>query len=252
MSAAVWYWRQGTERGGPITWDKLQAMAAKGRIGPNDWVLREGWNDWRLACEASDAHAAETAPLGENEVPPLPPPLPLPAPAHMTASVPSPALPGLPATLDVAPPPLAMPAGAVYSPTVSGDAGAPPPLMPLLPPLAPACPITDDGQPLPSPDAVHAGDARHLRSILLNGTADSEPRPGFNYAPAAAMAAAVIGLVALPFETGLLALALGGWCFRASEDAPRGRTLAVAAIALGGINVAFRVLAATVDLGIQL
>jgi hypothetical protein len=253
MSAAVWFWRQGSEQGGPITWEKLQALAAKGKIGPNDWVLREGWNNWRLACEASDAHAAERATLAENEVPPLPPPLPLPEPIHMAATVPAPAYPGLPAALEVLPPSLAAAPGAMLAPTMPSDAGAPPPLLPLLPPLAPAAPITDDGQPLASQDGVNAGHVQQLRSVLLNGTSDDDrPVERFDYAATAAMAAAAIGLVALPFETGLAAIALGGWCLKGPGDAPNGRTLAIAAVALGGVNVAFRVLVATVDLGLQL
>ena len=244
MSAAVWYWRRDNHEHGPITWEKLQSLAVKGRIGPNDWVRRDGWNDWRLACEAQEDSGPPTT---DEMPPPLPPPLPLHS-AEGPAMVPAPTFAGIPAVLPAEPPPLAAPPIAQYAPIMSGGA---PGLMPLMPPLPPLEPVGDEAPPLPQ-EIVRQGDVQQLRSALMNGPSD-EPQAGppFNYAAAGAMAAAVVGLIALPFETGLLALALGGWAIRNSDPA-NGRNLAVAAVAIGGVNVVFRVLVATVDLGLTL
>src|SRR5688572_1807465 len=85
MSEAVWYWREGPMQHGPITWEKLRSLAECGKISPSDWVMREGWPDWKLACEASDSGIDPA--IGP---PPEPPPLlpPLPPPNHPVSSGP--------------------------------------------------------------------------------------------------------------------------------------------------------------------
>jgi hypothetical protein len=58
----------------------------------------------------------------------------------------------------------------------------------------------------------------------------------------------------LAFEMGLLAVALGGWCLYASSATgnSNGKTLAVTAVAIGCFNVIFRILCATMDLGLTM
>jgi hypothetical protein len=52
---------------------------------------------------------------------------------------------------------------------------------------------------------------------------------------------------------GLLAVLLGGWCLYASTTpGSSSRSLAVTAVVIGCVNVVFRVLCATVDLGLQM
>src|SRR5215207_5101029 len=91
MSEEVWYWREGSTQHGPITWEKLQSLAESGKIAPNDWVTREGWIEWKLACEASEISAEKAADptldVGAeaepgDPLPPLPPPVPLPIPVQ--------------------------------------------------------------------------------------------------------------------------------------------------------------------------
>src|SRR5688500_10457909 len=79
-AGAVWYWREGGEQRGPVTWEKLQSMAALGTVGPSHWGFRDGWPDWKLACEAKDPNAesgmglmgAPGLPVMPGVFPPLP------------------------------------------------------------------------------------------------------------------------------------------------------------------------------------
>jgi hypothetical protein len=258
MEGAIWYWREDGAQRGPVAWEKLQAMAESGKIAPNDWVFREGWTDWKLACEAKDAAAAEVA-----QSAPLPPP----PPQH--------ALPPLPHMSAAGAPPMAPPMamgqpgsgyGAVGSPfnpvdtvTVAMGVSAAMPMpmpmgtpMPLpLPPLAPQQTVGDIGPMPPSADGVSDGDVRDLRRVLHDGP-EGESAPQWNLMAMAALAASVAGLMFLAFEMGLLAVGLGGWCIYASSEAgnSNGKGMALTAVAIGALNVVFRILCATTDLGL--
>lgn len=255
MGEAVWYWRDGTTQHGPVTWEKLQSMSASGKISPSDWVMREGWPDWKLACEANDS-SIDMAAVGP---PPEPPPLPLPPLAQPVMPQPVMVQPEtvqpvmvqpvivqpLVASSPVQPPaPVAM----VELP-VMGSAALPMPLP--LPPLAPEQTLVDLGPAAPSPDGVNEGDVQQLRRALRDDR-PAEPGRQWNVPAIVALAASVVGLLVLAFEMGLVALGLGGWCLyvAAATGNNTGKPLAMTAVVIGGINVAFRVLVATVDLGL--
>ena len=328
MSEEVWYWREGSTQHGPIAWEKLQSLAECGKIAPNDWVTREGWIEWKLACEASEVNAEKAADpaldpdaAAEGEptepLPPLPPPVPLPIPvqapmvveAPMPVQVPVPAqvpeaLPGLavmtsaaeaaapngggvegaalPGLAPLAPAPdaglaqgsapqgtgmisgaaapvnfasfvpdamfsTAAPAGA----TVSLPLPLPVPIT-LLPPLEPGETLADPGPPPPSPDGVGAGDVQQLQRVLRDGGIREAPKQPWNYYAVGALAAAILGLLVLAFEMGLVAIGLGGYCLYAASVTGdhNGRKLALIALGIGALNVVFRVLCATMDLGL--
>lgn len=193
MSAALWYWREGSTQHGPITWEKLQSLASAGKMAPSDWVMREGWNDWKLACEANDP-TGEVEPVG-----------PLPAP----------------------------------------------PLL-RLPPLAPEQTVGDIGLPSPSPDGVSEGDVVQRRGASRDGQSEGRPALEINAAAITALAASTMGLLFLAFEMGLVGVGLGGWCLCAASATGRsnGKGLALAAVVIGAVNVVFRVMCATMDLGL--
>jgi hypothetical protein len=241
-SPAVWYWREGETQHGPITWEKLQSLAECGKIASNDWVFREGWADWKLACEAKDSGVEPMPP------PPEPPPLPiLPqavAPPPAVAAVPVPPASIAPVTFQPVP--------------VAVSAALPVPLPPLggaqmpLPPLAPQDSAGDIGPMPPSPDGVSEGDVNQLRRVLRDGPDQAQPAGTFNFHAAAALAAALTGLMFLAFEMGLVAVGLGGWCLYASSvtGSSNGRNLALTAVGIGLLDVIFRILCATTDLGL--
>lgn len=75
MTTAVttprWYWAQNGRRGGPVSWPELQALAAKGKLRSDDWVLQEGTQEWQ---RAGSARTVAVPPGGELMQPPPPPP----------------------------------------------------------------------------------------------------------------------------------------------------------------------------------
>jgi hypothetical protein len=129
-------------------------------------------------------------------------------------------------------------------------ASAPLPLP--LPPLAPQDTVGDIGPMPPSPDGVSDGDVRHLRRVLRDDRETAAPAPQWNVPAILALTAALVGLMFLAFEMGLVAVALGGWCLYASSATgnSNGKSLALTAVAIGCVNVLFRVLCATTDLGL--
>jgi hypothetical protein len=239
MSEAVWYWWEGNTQHGPVTWDKLKSLAESGKVSPSDWVMREGWPDRKLACEANDSNV-DMAAVGP---PPAPPPLPLPP---------------LPPATALAPPDAAAPVAATsfgvpltLAPVTEVGSAA---LMPLpLPPLAPEQTLLDPTATTTPADGTNEGDVLELRRALRDERqAPKEPGRQWNLPAIVALAASVTGLMFLAFEMGVVGLGLGGWCLYASSASGNtsGKNLAVAAVVIGGFNVAFRVLCATVDLGL--
>ena len=45
-SSAEWYYAKGGTRYGPVSMDQLKELAARGRLGPDDLVWREGLETW--------------------------------------------------------------------------------------------------------------------------------------------------------------------------------------------------------------
>ena len=324
MSEEVWYWREGTTQHGPITWEKLQSLAESGKIAPNDWVTREGWIEWKLACEASEVNAEKAADTaldvsaaGEpgDPLPPLPPPVPLPIPVQAPVQVEAPMPVEAPVPMQ-APVPVQVPqplpelvvmtsaaetaapnGGGVQGAALPGSAplaGAPdggvaqgmvsgavapvnfasvvpdgmfstaptgaavslplplPVPITLLPPLQPGETLADPGPPPPSPDGVGAGEVQQLQRVLRDGGIHEAPKQKWNYYAVGALAAAILGLLALAFEMGLVAIGLGGYCLYVASVSGdnNGRKLALTAMGIGALNVVFRVLCATTDLGL--
>ena len=245
MSEAVWYWREGSsEQQGPVTWEKLQAMAVSGKISPSDWVMREGWADWKLACEANDS-SIDAAAVGR---PPDPLPLPLPP---LPQQIPSaPAVPSLPMQAAMAPAGAGLGMPIVMAPVSElGSAALPLP----LPPLAPQQTLVDIGPPTAGPDGVNPGEVLQLRRVLRDDPLPPEDgSPQWNLPAVAALVASCAGLMFLAFEMGLIGAGLGVWCLYASSGGGNssGKKLAMTAVLIGAADVVFRVLCATVDLGL--
>lgn len=42
-----WFYSQGNEEHGPVTWEKLSRLAKSGEIAPDDMVWTEGYDDWK-------------------------------------------------------------------------------------------------------------------------------------------------------------------------------------------------------------
>jgi hypothetical protein len=237
---------------GPITWEKLRSLAECGKISPSDWVMREGWPDWKLACEANDSGIDPT--LGP---PPEPPPLlpPLPPPNHPVSSGPPPAAIMMPSFVaPVGPPPVHAHGPVAMMPVPVMESATLPMPMPPLPSLARDQTAVDLGAASPFAGPVSEGDGEQLRRVLSDGPQREEPASDWNLAATAALAASITGLLFLALEMGLVGLGLGGWCLYAGSVSGNrnGRSLAVTAMAIGGFNVAFRILCATVDLGLTM
>lgn len=77
--ASRWYWMHAGRRGGPVTWDELQDLARQGKLRADDWVWREGTEQWQ---RAGGARADGVPPAAV--VPPAPVAAP-PAVAHAIA-----------------------------------------------------------------------------------------------------------------------------------------------------------------------
>jgi len=81
---AEWHYSKGDERLGPISTDELKAMAADGRLSPEDLIWREGQKDWVPARSAKGLFPVggpPPLPKGDAAAPP-----PLPARAHHSRS----------------------------------------------------------------------------------------------------------------------------------------------------------------------
>jgi len=84
MAEAVWYYARGDEEAGPVTAQRLKALADAGQLKPEDLVWKEGMADWRPAREiaklfpaaAAAATAAAVAPAGAAAPPPSSAPAP--------------------------------------------------------------------------------------------------------------------------------------------------------------------------------
>ncbi|EDL57503.1 GYF domain-containing protein [Gimesia maris] len=46
-----WYYSQGSERQGPVSFSELQSLASAGKLKPNDYVCQEGMQDWELSSD---------------------------------------------------------------------------------------------------------------------------------------------------------------------------------------------------------
>ena len=68
--ASRWYWLNGSNQAGPITWDQLQDLAKQGKLRANDWVWREGAPQWQ---PAGTARGDDKGPTSGGTVPPPPP-----------------------------------------------------------------------------------------------------------------------------------------------------------------------------------
>lgn len=75
-----WYWACGKRQGGPVTWQELQALAAKGKLRAGDWVFQEGTQDWQQAGSARPV--AVQPPVDGVTILPPPPPTVAAAPAR--------------------------------------------------------------------------------------------------------------------------------------------------------------------------
>ncbi len=65
--AEQWYYSKGDQRSGPVSGDELRAMAADGRLSPEDLIWTEGQSSWVPAKQARGLFPAP-------EAPPAPPP----------------------------------------------------------------------------------------------------------------------------------------------------------------------------------
>jgi hypothetical protein len=235
VTTAEWYWRRGTSEGGPITWDRLQTLAAAGKIGPHDQVRREGWTDWKLACQASEHDVAP----GSHEVDDD----------------------GIPISHAGRMPP-AIPGGFPPSPGISPMPGMPP--LSGMPSLGNPAPRSAFGAPPPLPTASAATLSTAVLSSQISipkhfaNRGDDGPAPVPNWAPpitegyddtnsgrfngtaVGSLVTSLAGLLFLALPMGIIALALGAWSLvdmKNSGDSS-GKCAAVAGLAVGALDVA--------------
>jgi hypothetical protein len=85
---AEWYYQQHGQNHGPVTWDRLQRLAAEGRLLPDQLIWKEGMPEWKPVREFSElvsaanrgaTRLAETGTSGAaspSSLAGIPPPLP--------------------------------------------------------------------------------------------------------------------------------------------------------------------------------
>jgi hypothetical protein len=77
--ARLWHYSKGGERLGPVPEDELKAMAADGRLSPDDMIWRAGMKNWAPARTAKGLFASTTVPPPLPSGSAAPPPLPAPS-----------------------------------------------------------------------------------------------------------------------------------------------------------------------------
>tara|TARA_R110002095_G_scaffold114656_1_gene100057 strand:+ start:4521 stop:5297 length:777 start_codon:yes stop_codon:yes gene_type:complete len=63
-----WYYSQGSERQGPISFSELQSLALAGKLKPNDYICQEGMQDWELSSNIPGLYSTPqivTQPIAE-------------------------------------------------------------------------------------------------------------------------------------------------------------------------------------------
>jgi hypothetical protein len=58
-SADLWYYGDGEQRHGPVSLDKLRALAACGRLQPDHMVWNRGMSEWTTAAEVQGLFPAQ-------------------------------------------------------------------------------------------------------------------------------------------------------------------------------------------------
>ena len=232
-NSAEWYWRRAKSEGGPITWERLQSLAAAGKLGPRDFVRRRDWTDWKLACQVSEQDEAhQDAPSehgdgvdaadGEDGT----------APALGLSPVVNSSSPASSIMLTMAsagPPPL---------PTMSAEDDSQP-VLSSHPRRAKAPNKGDrhkeaDTQSPPPPLPTYQG-AFPFRAEEPRAAAEPE---GSNSLAAGALVASLAGLVFLALPMGAIALCLAGWSLMSVNSTGKGgKGLALAGLALGAVDV---------------
>lgn len=60
-----WYYAEGTEKRGPVSFRQLGQLVAERKLGPSDWVWNSSLDEWNPACEIEDLstklHSARSA-----------------------------------------------------------------------------------------------------------------------------------------------------------------------------------------------
>lgn len=138
-------------------------------------------------------------------------------------------------------------AGPVMPPSLAQPTALPILSLPPLPPLP-----NSQAEPL-EPQAVGSSSQSELVELrkVLRGDDPAAQWNGrrFNLEAIGAAAAASVGLVVLPFEMGLVSLALGAWCLRGKSSGGAG--LAMTALIVGGLDVAFQLASVTFDFSLS-
>lgn len=78
-----WFYLEGQEQRGPLTWQELSQKARSGALRPEQLVWTEGMTDWTPGREIQGLFAMPPPP-------PLPPPSPSPSPSLQAAHTPPP------------------------------------------------------------------------------------------------------------------------------------------------------------------
>lgn len=85
MPATGWYYTRGPQRFGPVSADELRQLAEHGELGPDEWLWREGMEQWLPArrvkglfdqgglLAAKDSPAAASTPMEPEATEPAPP-----------------------------------------------------------------------------------------------------------------------------------------------------------------------------------
>jgi hypothetical protein len=66
MSDPVWYYARGETEKGPLSTAQIKALAAAGKLRPDDYVWKEGMDNWLPAAEVPDLFPAEAGKAKEK------------------------------------------------------------------------------------------------------------------------------------------------------------------------------------------
>lgn len=56
-SIQEWYYAEGTEKRGPVSFERLEQLVAERHLGPSDWVWNESLDEWKPVCEVAELSA---------------------------------------------------------------------------------------------------------------------------------------------------------------------------------------------------
>ena len=53
-----WYYAEGIEKRGPVSFERLEQLVAERQLGPSDWVWNDSLDEWKPVCEVAELSQA--------------------------------------------------------------------------------------------------------------------------------------------------------------------------------------------------